>query len=58
VPRGLVDKSWRVARRWRGENVSQAVMIIAELDAEVKGQGGDAEYALESAVRKISELAR
>lgn len=58
MPPWLVDKSLKVARRWRGENVSQAVMIIAELDAEVKGQGGDAEYALESAVRKISELAR
>ena len=58
MPPWLVDKSLKVARRWRGENVSRAVIIIAELDATVKGPGGDAEYALESAVRKISELAR
>ena len=29
---------------------------VADLDAEVKGQGGDEEFALENAVRRIAEL--
>ncbi|AGS35466.1 hypothetical protein B841_09970 [Corynebacterium maris DSM 45190] len=53
----LVEKTQRVARRWSGESVSQAVVLMADLDAEVKGQGGDPEFAIENAVRRISELA-
>lgn len=53
----LVEKTQRVARRWSGESVSEAVVLMADLDAEVKGQGGDPEFAIENAVRRISELA-
>ena len=42
---------------FRSESVSRAVILMAELDAEVKGQGGDPEYAIENAVRRVSELA-
>lgn len=51
-------KTMQAARTWSGEAVSEAVIVIAELDAEVKGQGGDPDYAIEYAVRKIAELAR
>ena len=54
----LMEKTHRSARMWSGEAVSQAVVIVAELDAAVKGQGGgDAEFAIEDAVRRISQLA-
>lgn len=51
-------KAMQIAHNWSGQAVSEAVIIIADLDAEVKGQGGDQEFALENAVRRIAELAR
>lgn len=54
----VVKKTMQVARNWSGEAVSEAVILIADLDAEVKGQGGDSDYAIEHAVRRIAELAR
>lgn len=47
-----------VARRWSGDNVTRAVILMAELDAEVKGQGGQPEFAIEEAVRRVAQLAR
>ncbi|SER88136.1 DNA polymerase III subunit delta [Corynebacterium cystitidis] len=53
----VVKKTMQVARNWSGEAVSDAVILVAELDAEVKGQGGDPEFAVENAVRRIAKLA-
>lgn len=53
----VAKRTMQVARQWSGDAVSQAVIIVADLDAEVKGQGGDEEFALENAVRRIAELA-
>lgn len=53
----VVKKTLPVARRWSGKAVSRAVILMAELDAEVKGQGGQAEYAVENAVRRVARLA-
>ena len=47
-----------VARRWSGDNITKAVILMAELDGAVKGQGGDEEFAIEAAVRRVAELAR
>ena len=47
-----------VARRWSGENITKAVILMAELDGAVKGQGGEEEFAIEAAVRRVAELAR
>lgn len=52
----VAKKTMQVARHWSSRAVSEAVIIVADLDAEVKGQGGDAEFALENAVRRIAEL--
>lgn len=52
----VAKKTMQVARQWFGRAVSEAVVIAADLDAEVKGQGGDEEFALENAVRRIAEL--
>lgn len=58
MPPFAVDKAAKVARRWSGDNVSRAVILMAELDAAVKGQGGgDADFAIEDAVRRIALLA-
>lgn len=47
----------QASRMWTAEAISQAVIIVADLDAAVKGQGGgDDEFAVEDAVRKIAEL--
>lgn len=54
----VVKMAQPVARRWSGANITQAVILMAELDAEVKGQGGEPEYAVEEAVRRIARLAR
>ena len=52
----VAKKTMQVARQWSSRAVSEAVVIVADLDAEVKGQGGDEEFALENAVRRIAEL--
>ncbi|MBP3088112.1 DNA polymerase III subunit delta [Corynebacterium sp. sy017] len=58
MPVFAVEKTAKVARRWSGDAVSRAVILMAELDASVKGQrGGDESFAVEDAVRKISQLA-
>lgn len=53
----VAKKTMQVARQWSGDAISHAVIIVSDLDAEVKGQGGDPEFALENAVRRIAELA-
>jgi len=52
----VAKKTMQAARQWSGRAVSEAVVIVADLDAEVKGQGGDEEFALENAVRRIAKL--
>lgn len=54
----IVEKVAKQARLWSGEAVSDAVIVMADLDAAVKGQSGDSEFAIESAVRTIAEMAR
>ncbi|STC68614.1 DNA polymerase III subunit delta [Corynebacterium pilosum] len=53
----VAKKTMQVARNWSGEAVSEAVILVADLDAEVKGRGGDPKYAVENAVRRIAKLA-
>lgn len=48
-----------VARRWSGDNISKAVVLVDELDANVKGLSGqDPAYLIEAAVRDVALLAR
>ncbi len=54
----VVEKVAKQARNWSGDSVSEAVILMADLDAAVKGQMGDAEFAIEAAVRRVAELAR
>lgn len=57
MPPFVVEKTLKAARRWNGDAVSCAVILVADLEAEVKGQGGDPAFAIEDAVRRISLLA-
>ena len=55
----VAEKTAPIARRWSGDNISKAVIIVSDLDGQVKSLGRDgADYAVEAAVRQISQLAR
>jgi DNA polymerase-3 subunit delta len=57
MPPWRVQKAQKQARRWSRDSVATAMKVVAELNANVKGAVADADYALESAVRKVAELA-
>ncbi|MDU0479372.1 DNA polymerase III subunit delta [Staphylococcus chromogenes] len=57
VPPFKVKSILQNARRWNGDAVSDAVILMAELDAKTKGRGGDQEFAIEDAVRRVAEMA-
>ncbi len=46
----------RTSRNWRSGDVAQAIRIVAEGDAAVKGAATDADYALEKMVLAILKL--
>lgn len=56
MPPWRVQKAQKQARRWSRDSVAAAMKVVAELNADVKGAAADADYALESAVRKVAEL--
>ncbi|QFQ02004.1 hypothetical protein CUROG_03105 [Corynebacterium urogenitale] len=56
MPPWKLDKTIRLARAWSPAAVAQGVQIVAQLDAGVKGQAADVEYAVEHAVRSIAQL--
>ena len=57
MPPWRVQKAQKQARRWSRDTVATAMRVVAVLNANVKGAVADADYALESAVRKVAELA-
>jgi DNA polymerase III subunit delta len=57
MPPWRVQKAQKQARRWSRDMVATAMRLVASLNADVKGAAADADYALESAVRKVAELA-
>jgi DNA polymerase III subunit delta len=52
-----VQKAQKQARRWSRDSVAEAMRVVATLNADVKGAAADADYALETAVRRVAELA-
>lgn len=56
MPPWRVQKAQKQARRWSSDTVAVAMKVVAELNANVKGAVADADYALESAVKKVAEL--
>jgi DNA polymerase III subunit delta len=57
MPPWRVQKAQKQARRWSRESVATAMKVVATLNANVKGAVADADYAMESAVRQVAELA-
>jgi len=57
MPPWRVQKAQKQARRWSRDTVATAVIEVAALNANVKGAAADAGYAMESAVRRVAELA-
>ena len=57
MPPWRVQKAQKQSRRWSRDSVAEAMRLVATLNADVKGAAADSEYALESAVRKVAELA-
>ncbi|MGK2881245.1 MAG: DNA polymerase III subunit delta [Mycobacterium sp.] len=56
MPPWRVHKAQKQSRRWSRDSVATAMRLVAALNADVKGAAADADYALESAVRKVAEL--
>jgi DNA polymerase III subunit delta len=53
MPPWKIERVQRQLRGWSGPGVAQALGVIAETDAQVKGGAADAAYALERAVSEI-----
>ncbi|SEH73636.1 DNA polymerase III, delta subunit [Mycolicibacterium rutilum] len=56
MPPWRVQKAQKQARRWSRTSVAEAMRLVAALNADVKGAAADADFALESTVRKVAEL--
>lgn len=46
------------SQHWDGDNLAEALQVVARLNGEVKGGTRDTAFALERAVRQVSGLAR
>jgi DNA polymerase III subunit delta len=57
MPPWRVQKAQKQSRRWSRDSVAEAMRVVAALNADVKGAAADADYALETAVRRVAELA-
>jgi DNA polymerase-3 subunit delta len=57
MPPWRVQKAQKQARRWSRDRLAVAMRVVATLNANVKGAVASADYALESAVRQVAELA-
>ena len=57
MPPWKIEKAQKQSRRWSRGNIAAAIRLVAALNADVKGAAADPDYALETAVRKVAELA-
>lgn len=57
MPPWRIQKAQKQSRRWSRDKVATAIRVVAALNADVKGAAADADYALESAVRTVAQLA-
>jgi DNA polymerase-3 subunit delta len=57
MPWFRVEKAQKQARRWSRDSVAEAIRLVAALNGDVKGVAANADYALETAVRRVAELA-
>jgi DNA polymerase-3 subunit delta len=57
MPPWRVQKAQKQSRRWSRDSVAEAMRLVAALNGDVKGVAANADYALETAVRRVAELA-
>lgn len=57
LPPWRIQKAQKQSRRWSRDGVGTAIRVVAALNADVKGAAADADYALETAVRRVAEIA-
>jgi DNA polymerase-3 subunit delta len=53
APPWKIDRVRQQLRGWAPEGVARALQVVAEADAQIKGEAASADYALERAVRRI-----
>ncbi|MGV9710385.1 DNA polymerase III subunit delta [Gordonia sp. NPDC003424] len=53
---GRVKKVQGQARAWDSTSIAQAMIVVAKLNGDVKGQAADADYSLEHAVAAVADL--
>jgi DNA polymerase-3 subunit delta len=56
MPPWKIKKAQGQARGWNGRSIAQALRVVAQLNADVKGQAADADYAVERAVAEVASL--
>ena len=56
MPFWKVDKAGAQARGWSIDGLQQAIVVAAELNADVKGAAASADYALERSIRRIIDI--
>ncbi|WP_072802471.1 DNA polymerase III subunit delta [Rhodococcoides yunnanense] len=56
MPPWKIKKAQAQARGWNGQSIAQALQIVSQLNADVKGQAADADYAVENAVSVVAGL--
>lgn len=56
MPPWKIKKAQAQARGWTGQSIGRALQIVSELNADVKGQAADADYAVENAVSVVAGL--
>jgi DNA polymerase III, delta subunit len=53
MPPWKVKKALAQSRAWTPEGLAEAMQVVAEVNADVKGAAADFDYALERAVLRI-----
>jgi DNA polymerase III subunit delta len=56
MPPWKIKKAQAQARGWNGQSIGEALQIVSQLNADVKGQAADADYAVENAVSVVAAL--
>ncbi|MDO4929085.1 MAG: DNA polymerase III subunit delta [Corynebacterium sp.] len=57
MPPFAVQKTVNVARQWNPTAISEAMVLLSDVEAGLRGVGKDPDYVIEDAVRRIAELA-
>ncbi|MFW7415660.1 DNA polymerase III subunit delta [Demequina sp. SO4-18] len=57
IPPWQVDRARRDLRHWTAETLGEAIELVAEADADIKGGGRAPHFAMERAVRRVAQLA-